>query len=162
MLDPFIELYYEQFLLFTTTSQSFVTPTAITMTSSGSILSNTSINAQSSYTFTWSPGVASTTSIIHEFDKDSVPSFTNQMATCSSNLCTLTGYPANWLTDYRTFPTPVTQTLAANIIWNGRYAGSFTFYARAMKAGRVVAKVSYTVVYTALQMTWYSFYMASG
>lgn len=55
MLQPYIELYYEYFNLFTTKSQSITTPTSITMTG---ILSDTLINAQPTYTFTWTTTTA--------------------------------------------------------------------------------------------------------
>lgn len=56
-----------------------------------------------------------------------------------------------------TFSTSITTTVAANIITNGRYAGSFTFYGYAYNAGTVIRKISFTVTFTSRSMTVYSF-----
>ena len=164
MLQPYIELYYEPFTLFTTTSQSLSTDTAITM----GTLSNASINAMSQYTFTWNT-VTAADAIIYEFDKNSVPSFSANSATCTTiNTCTFLGYPANWIIEYpgssnfgaSTFPVAVSSVIPVNLISNGRYAGTFTFYAYAYKSSRLIKKCSFTVTYTSIPMTSYQFYLS--
>lgn len=56
-----------------------------------------------------------------------------------------------------TFPTSITTTVAANVITNGRYSGSFTFYAYAYNAGRFIKKASFTVSFTPRPLVTYSF-----
>lgn len=164
MLNPYIELYYQPFTLFTTTTQTFTSYTAITM----GTLSNASINAMSQYTFTWNTATAAD-AIIYEFEKASVPSFTTGSVTCSTfNTCTFLGYPANWIVEYpssstfgaSTFAVAVTSVIPVNWISNGRYAGTFTFYAYAYKAGRLIKKNSFTVTYNSIPMTVYQFYLS--
>jgi hypothetical protein len=137
--------------------------------SGGNILSNTSINVQAQYTFTWTTASAAD-AIIYEFDKNSVPSFVTESTTCTtSNTCTFLGYPANWIVEYPnsptfgiyTFSTSVSSVIPVNIINNGQYAGTFTFYAYAYRSGRMVKKASFTVTYTANPIIVYYFNLSS-
>lgn len=133
-------------------------------------LVNSSINDMTQYTFAWTTATAAD-AIIYEFDKNSVPSFAIGSATCSTtNACTYFGYPMNWIVEYpnsatftaSTFSTSISSVIPNNTIANGRYAGTFTFYAYAYRSGRLVAKKSFTVTYTSIPMTSYQFYLSSG
>ena len=76
--------------------------------------------------------------------------------------------PANWIVEYpwsstfgsNTFSAAVSSVIPVNTTYNGRYAGTFTFYAYAYRSGRLIKKNSFTVTYTSTPMTVYQFYLS--
>lgn len=107
MLTKYIELYYNEVTLFTTTSA--LASVAPTLTS---VISNSQINVYSTHTNSFTVptnGLA----IIYEYDQSSTQSFTNQNFQCTtSNWCVSLGYPVNWVIEYKntgTLPTSISS-----------------------------------------------------
>lgn len=128
MLTKYIELYYNEVVLFTTT-----TTAASVVSVASSVISNSQINVYSTHTNTFTVpnnGLA----IIYEYDQISTQSFTNQNFQCTStNWCVSLGYPVNWIIEYKdagTFSTSISSQFA---ITNGVYADTFTGKVRVFK-----------------------------
>ncbi len=92
MLTKYIELYYNEVTLFTTT-----TSLAAVASSFSTTISNPQINVYTTHTNTFtvtSNGLA----IVYEYDQLSTQSFTNKNFQCTStNWCVGLGYPVNWI-----------------------------------------------------------------
>lgn len=92
MLTKYVELYYNEVVLFTTASTA-----AYAATNSTSVISNPRINVYSTHTNSFTVptnGLA----IIYEYDQSSTQSFSNQNFDCTtSNWCVSLGYPVNWI-----------------------------------------------------------------
>ena len=98
MLTKYVELYYNELSLFTTTSQSIVTATTGVVTAS---ITNPKINQVSNHTLTFT-APQTFFALVYEFDMISTSSFPNQFVECTitqlhvtSNWCTYLGYPVN-------------------------------------------------------------------
>ena len=93
MLTNYIELYFKEFNVFTTTSSinsMLANQFTTSMTDSRINVANTHTNA-----FTVSSNAFA---IIYEYDQSSTQSFPNQNFLCStSNWCVSLGYPVNWI-----------------------------------------------------------------
>lgn len=74
MLTKYVELYYNEFTAFTTTTQT--NPTAGTGILTD-VITNAEINAVSEHTIAYT-APSSFFAVIYEFDQISTPSFTNQ------------------------------------------------------------------------------------
>lgn len=74
MLTKYVELYYNEFAAFTTTTQNKPTAGTGILTD---VLTNSQINAVSKHTIAYS-APSSFFAVIYEFDQISTPSFTNQ------------------------------------------------------------------------------------
>ena len=92
MLTKYVELYYNEVVLFTTSSTA-----AYAATNSTSVIFNPQINVYTNHTNSFtvpSNGFA----IIYEYDQLSTQSFLNQNFECTtSNWCVSLGYPVNWI-----------------------------------------------------------------
>ncbi len=128
MLTKYIELYYNEVVLFTTTAS--LASSAPTLTSS---ISNSQINVYTTHTNAFtapSNGLA----IVYEYDQSSTQSFGNGNFQCTStNWCVSLGYPINWIIEYKQTGTLATSISSQFDLTNGVYADTFTGKVRVLK-----------------------------
>lgn len=152
MLAKYIELYNRQQIAFYTSPQSILVPTPNAVSIA---LGNDRINAATTHTGTFtSPngGVV----VSYQYDMEPTPSFPTRRDICSGgNLCFYFGFPVNWVIEYATFLTSVSNTFE---ITNGKYGGTFPGRARNYDSdGRIIFKGSFGVTYTPYPITTASF-----
>ena len=143
MLTKYIELYYNEFSVFTTVAQQIPSATVngITITPS-----NTYINQGTTHTNTLTVS-SNPYAVLYEYDMESTPTFANKLVTCSSTRkCVYFAYPVNWIIEYDdSFPTSITSSLS---ITNGIYSGSFE------GTGRVFLSNMLTIYKSTFQTTY--------
>lgn len=129
MLTKYIELYYNELSLFTTTL-SAVTLQANQFTTT---MTNSQINVGNYHTHAYtvpSNGLA----IVYEYDQSSTQSFTNQNFQCTTtNWCVSLGYPVNWIIEYKQSGTLSTSISSYIYFVNGVYADTFSGKSRVFK-----------------------------
>lgn len=146
MLTKYVELYYNEFAAFTTSTQAITTAGSGILTD---VLSNTQINAVSNHVLTYTAPSAFF-AVMYQFDTISTPSFLNRFVQCSSTgWCTMLGYPSNYIVEYKnsgSFTTSVSSTLS---ITNGVYSGTFQAYAQLYSSSSItIYKQNFNVVFT--------------
>jgi hypothetical protein len=164
MLTKYVELYYNEFVAFTTTTQSIPTAGTGVITD---VITNAQINVVSNHRMTYT-APATFFAVIYSFDQISTPSFTNQFVECTIgtspniNWCTMLGYPSNYIVEYShlgTFPTAVSSTVNFT---NGVYSGTFFATAQLYNSASItIYKQKFNVVYTPYAITGgnYGFWM---
>ena len=99
MLTKYVELYYNEFAMFTVTNQAIATPATGGITDT---IGSSSINFVSNHTISYT-APSTFFAAVYQFDMISTPSFPNQFVSCTrvsstvANWCTYLGYPINWI-----------------------------------------------------------------
>ena len=155
MLTKYIQLYYYQLTVMTTVDQNKPTASLLAVSIAPS---NSFINVPTTHVNTFTVSTNSY-AVTYQYDKQSTPSFTNQLITCSStNKCVYFGYPVNWIIQYAatSFPVSITSSIA---VTNEIYAGAYGGLARAYSSASIILfKGTFNTVYNPNSIVTANFY----
>ena len=161
MLTKYVELFYNEFSMFTVTAQAIPTAGSGGITDTiGNPLINTVTNHTVAYT-----APSAFFAIIYQLDMISTPSLPNQFVACTRlttthvNWCTYLGYPINWIVEYTYLGNFTTAVSSILNLTNGVYSGSFNAVAQCYSyAGLTVLKKTFTITYTPKPISTVNFY----